>query len=173
MKGAILAKGERWYTCMAKVFDAVNGAQRNYNWLITDYENFPLPEEKCGMKQKEPYCWMTGDELSDFVSQHETYQWVWAVLSGFEKSVGLEEVLNYDLPYADGYPGFWKNPITIQHPLAEVELVAWDSACTMIISKNEKMVEDFRNAFLFSQTLEEYNSPKGDSEYARWWLQNH
>lgn len=37
-----------------------------------------------------------------------------------------EEVLKYDYPYADGYKGFWENPIALQHPLAVSEIVVWD-----------------------------------------------
>ena len=34
-----------------------------------------------------------------------------------------------------GYDGFWKNPVSIQHPLAELEIVAWDSTLTLLISR--------------------------------------
>ncbi|WP_243125502.1 hypothetical protein [Clostridium transplantifaecale] len=36
MKDAILEKGESWYTNMADVFRALDGAPAMYNWLITD-----------------------------------------------------------------------------------------------------------------------------------------
>lgn len=56
--------------------------------------------------------------------KQEDFQWIWGVLSGFEKHIELDDVLRSELPYADGYAGFWKNPVTIQHPLADVEIVA-------------------------------------------------
>lgn len=173
MKDAILEKGESWYTNMADVFLALDGAPSMYNWLITDYETLPLPNEKCGVTAGSNYCWMTGEELTEFVMQNRQMQWVWAVLSGFKRTIGLDEVLKFPLPYADGYPGFWKNPVTMQHPLAEVEVTAWDSTCTMIISRNEKMVDDFMAAYPLSRTLTEYNSPKGENEYVKWWLSDH
>ena len=34
--GAINRKGESYYTYLGKVFDAMSGRQKDYNWLITD-----------------------------------------------------------------------------------------------------------------------------------------
>ena len=48
--------------------------------------------------------------------------------------------------------------ISIQHPLASVELVAWDSSCTLLISKEERHVKAFREAFPLSEDLKEYNT---------------
>lgn len=92
---------------------------------------------------------------------------------GFEKHITLEEVKRYDLPYADGYRGFWEENISIQHPLATVELVAWDSGCTLFISKDDEMVNKFRREFPLSVDLEMYN--KGaldDSDAYEKWLEN-
>ncbi len=93
MKDAILKKGESWYTNMADVFQALDGAPGEYNWLITDYETLPLPDEKCGVISGRHYCWMTGEELIGFVMKNRQLQWVWAVLSGFKRTIGLDEVL--------------------------------------------------------------------------------
>lgn len=80
------------------------------------------------------------------------------VLSGFRKDVPKEEILNYSKPYANGYPGFWKPELSMQHPLATVELVAWDSVCTLIFSREEQIVRAFMAAFPLSEDLKEYNS---------------
>lgn len=67
--------------------------------------------------------------------------------------VSLEEVLKYDLPFADGYKGFWIDNVGIQHPLAEVEIVAWDSSLTLLISRVDNLVEKFRQNFPLSEDL--------------------
>ena len=67
-------------------------------------------------------------------------------------------MLKYDLPYADGYPGFWKNPLTLQHPLAKIEIVPWDSALTLILSEEKEIVDTFRKYFRQSEDLAEYNT---------------
>jgi hypothetical protein len=103
------------------------------------------------------YTWLTGAELTKMVNA-EDFQWIWAVLSGFPKNVTKEQAIMYDLPYANNYEGFWKNSISIQHPLAEVEIVPWDSSLVLIISKNDKIVDNFMNSMPLSEDLEIYNT---------------
>ena len=95
--------------------------------------------------------------MSSIVAK-EDFQWIWAVLSRFEKDIPLSEVLKYLLPYADGYSGFWKNPVSIQNPLASVEIVPWDSSLTLVISKHKEIVNDYMAAFQYSKDLVQYNA---------------
>ena len=76
--------------------------------------------------------------------------------SYFDKSVELADVLKYDLPYADGYTGFWNKPLTLQHPLSKIEIVPWDSSLTLILSENKELVSSFMRSFPYSQNLEDY-----------------
>ena len=43
--GAVLKKGERYYSYLGKVFAAIGNAQRNYNWLISYPDCFPATPE--------------------------------------------------------------------------------------------------------------------------------
>ena len=151
--GAINEKGEKFYTYMKKVFSAINDRQKDYNWLITNFEGYPNNTEIAEKLNKE-YTWLSGDELTKIV-ETEDFQWIWAVLSGFDKNISLEDVLKYDLPYADGYTGFWERPITIQNPLASIEIVPWDSSLTLIFSTDCEIVEDFKKAFPYSENIED------------------
>ena len=96
-----------------------------------------------------------GKNLSRIVHEDDG-QWVWAVLSGFEKEIPLSEILKYPQPYADGYEGFWKTPLSIQHPLATIEIVPWDSSLTLFFSRQKDLVQDFLKFFPFSEDLSEY-----------------
>ena len=60
----------------------------------------------------------------------------------------------------------------IQHPLAEIEIVAWDSSCTLFMSKNEGLAEAFMEAFPMSEDLERYNlrEDMDQSEALEEWL---
>ena len=82
---------------------------------------------------------------------------LFAVLSGFEKDITLDEVLSYPLPSAD-YEGFWQLPLSIQHPLATVEIVPFDSSYTLVLSKDEQLISDYRSAFPKSEDLIRFNS---------------
>ena len=159
--GAINEKGERFYTYLPKLFDAIDNAQLNYNWLITDcFCNVKTPVE-CDVDEK-GYCWISGEDLTRLV-QETNVQWIWAVLSGFPKEVPLSEVLNHPLPFADGYSSFWHNPISMQHPLATVEIVPWDSALTLFFSTDKELVDQFRSGYPYSEDLTDHNA-KYDSQ---------
>ena len=152
--GAVNAKGEKYYTYLKKLFDAIGNSQQDFNWLITDCVCYPDNPKTDAMLSKN-YCWITGVELTELVRQ-EDFQWIWAILSGFDKTVPLEEVLKYDLPKAEDYNGFWNRPISIQHPLARVEIVPWDSTMTMIFSDDKSIIDRFRAAYPFSEDFEAY-----------------
>ena len=153
--GAILEKGEQWYTSLKRVFDAIGNAQTQYNWLITDFECCPQSPD-IGALLSQKYCWLSGHELTSMVHQ-EDFQWIWAVLSGFRQEIPLDEILKYPFPCSVDHEGFWKNPLTIQHPLAEVEIVPWDSSSTFIYSGRKDIVDSFRKFFPLSEDIASYN----------------
>ena len=148
---AINEKGENYYTDMRRVFAALRNRQTEYNWLITDCECFCDPEiEKAFEKD---YCWIGGEALTELVLSARI-QWIWAVFSAFDPSVPLSDVLKYDLPQANGYPGFWKKPVSIQHSLAQMEIVPWDSCSTLLFSRKKEDVDAFLRFFPESERLE-------------------
>lgn len=119
------------------------------------------------------YAWISGEELTNIIKKDD-FQWHFAVLSGFDKCFDKEEILKYEFPCADGYGGFWQKDISIQHPLACIEIVAWDSCATLIISKKSEIIKKFRNVFHLSKDLVEYNNGTAyeDIEYQQWLYQN-
>lgn len=60
-------------------------------------------------------------------------------------------------PYADGYEGFWFPGSTVQYPTAELEIVCWDSTLTLLLSKDQTIIEDFKEYFKDARDLDEYN----------------
>ena len=134
-------ENHKFYTYMSDVFKGMDNAQLNYNWLITDSECYPIDEESRRMFYQE-YCWLSGDELSAIV-QKEDFQWIWGCLCGFPKELSLEDVLRYPLPSAQYYNGYYQNPVSVQHPLSIVEIVAFDSSWTLIISKEKAVIDSY------------------------------
>lgn len=126
-----------------------------YNWLITNIECYPNDEKIVEILSGE-YCWITGKDLLQLLHK-EDFQWIWGVFSAFSKEVELNEILNYSLPYADGYTGFWKNPISIQHPLAKLEVVAWDGLVILVISRENRIIETIVKKKTGAKDLEYYN----------------
>ena len=154
--GAIDKKGEEFYTFLPKLFDAIDNAQLDYNWLITACDCNRQNKIEAEYR-KQGYCWISGKELTEIVSETEI-QWIWAVLSGFRKDISLDDVLKHPYPDADGYPEFWHNPLSMQHPLATIEIVPWDSSLTLFFSTDKGMVEKFRAGYPYSEDLSVHNS---------------
>lgn len=151
MKGCIIKNDE---ITIKDVYNIIGDAD-NYNWLITNIECYPNNQEIVKVLDNE-YCWIGGKELLDLLNKEE-FQWIWCVFSAFPKQITLEEVIKYDYPYADGYTGFWENPITLQHPLAISEIVAWDGSLILVISSNNEVVNALLENNTYVQDLEKYN----------------
>ncbi len=103
--GAVSEEDQNQYTCLVRLFQAIGSAQTDYNWLITALEGWPATAEDRQILLNQKYGWLTGGELTAIIEQDD-FQWIWGVLSGFEKDVSLDEILKYPLPKADGYKGF-------------------------------------------------------------------
>ena len=148
--GAILAKGEVGYTNLDRVFAALGNIQENYNWLLTDCEcNVDIPE------LEDEFCWMSGSELTALQRKYHDPQWIWAVLSAFDKTVTEEQALEYPLPNArDNNNALWRLPVEVQNPLARFEIVPFDSSYTLLISREKEIVDRFRAYFPLSEDLE-------------------
>ncbi|MCC3868075.1 hypothetical protein [Terrisporobacter mayombei] len=155
MKSAILQKGENYYTQMSKIFNAIGNEQLKYNWLITDCECY-CENESVNKLLSNEYIWISGKQLTDLVYSEEI-QFIWGVFSGFCSEITMEEVLKSELPFANGYTNYWTKDVDIQHPLADIEIVAWDGSLTLFISKNDNLVEKFMYSFPLSENLLELN----------------
>ena len=44
----------------------------------------------------------------------------------------------------------------MQHPLAKIEIVPWDSSMTMIFGDDKGIIDSFRAAYPLSEDFEEY-----------------
>lgn len=157
--GAILEKGIRCYTHFLEILQSIEPIQKDFNWLITNCECFPRDLKTAELLSGE-YCFLNGSALTALV-EHDDFQWVWAVFSAFETHLTLDEILQYPLPYADCKPNFWKNPPTIQHPLAQIEIVAFDSSLTLFLANERELTNRFKTAFPDGEDLQEYNERIG------------
>lgn len=138
-----------YFTDLRLVFRAIGDRQREFNWLITDLDYGWLgpqeDDEQLPFAGAGPH-WQTGEELTRLVA-HREMQFVWAVLSGFPLDVSLDLDRLEVVPYADGNQGFWVDQPRIQHPMAEIEIVCWDSTSTLLLCRDRSIGESFRRYF--------------------------
>lgn len=148
VNGVILRTGQAWYTNLWDVFRGMDGVLLAYNWLITDWEcNQDIP-----FLGQDPL-WLTGIELEKLLHKHQDLQWIWAVVSGFDPAICREQVMEYPLPWADGNEAIWQPLPAIQHPLATLEILAWDSSMTAVISRHKQDISSLRKAFPQSEWM--------------------
>ena len=150
MKGCIIEGSE-----IEKVFNCIKEL-KNYNWLITDMECYTDDKNLLNVIDNK-YCWVQGKDLLKLL-KIESSQWIGGVFSAFSKNIELKDVLKYEYPFADGYKGFWKNPLTIQHPLATLEFVIWDGNFILVISEDHKIISDIMKKNNNARDLELYNA---------------
>jgi hypothetical protein len=120
--------------------------------LVRGDKNAIMPKLLRGSASK----WITGSCLNQLVEQNQI-QFIWAVLSGFDQDVSLDLTHLEVTPYADGNPMFWAEHPMIQHTLASVEIVCYDSSLTLLLSKDMNLSQRFRAFFPEAVDLNEYN----------------
>lgn len=151
--GAIDWESLRGYTLLRDLLPALEQTMERYNWLITDcYCNKDNPIWDA--EDRDGYCWLTGQELVEFAKTDNT-QFIGGVFSGFPKEIPLERILEEPLPVWE-QPGFWYEPLNLQHPLAQVEVVPWDSTYVLVLSRDLADVDRFRAHFPKSQDLRDH-----------------
>lgn len=133
-----ISKGEDdYYTDILKVVNAIGGRSLNYNWLITEFET------NTGDYFYEEYVILSNDELLDNLENKEI-QWIWGTFSAIPKKYKQEEILKYNLP---GVENIDKKEIKIQNPLAEIEIIAYDSTFVQLIAKDKTIAEKFKKLY--------------------------
>ena len=153
--GIVDRKNHKYYTYMSKVFRAINNAQLQYNWLITNCVCYPQNNDIEKLLDQE-YCWLSGDELSAIIEQ-EDFQWIWGCLCGFSKDIMMEDVLKHPLPSAEDYTEYYQNPVSLQHPLSSIEIVPCDSSWALIISKDKIIIDNYKKSYPQTEDLEVFN----------------
>lgn len=154
MKGVIINKDKRGATFLKDIF--YDHFEKQYNWLIADYECYPS-EKSTADRLNGEWCWLSGTEFSEIVE--EDFQWIWGCIFAFPQNISLEEVLAYELPTADGNSKMWKKPLSMQHPLSEIEVIAWDSTFTVAIDRKGVFVERLIHEKTNAEGIEKYLIP--------------
>ena len=141
------------HTDIKLIFDALEGRQREFNWLITEYECYSLTLDKDIFNEE--IVLLSGDELTDIVT-HNKIQFVWGILSAFDKSTDID--IN-DLSVIPTFDGEWKyggEGVHTQHPLAIAEIVCVDSSYTILLSKDDDLSKRFLRHYSDAQNLHQW-----------------
>ncbi len=147
MKRYISTKERKYYTFMLELIMALGGNDLKYKWLISDIEAYPDKETRL-----KDHLILSNAELIQMLSENN-FQWIWAVFSAIPENVSNDEILKFELPSAENNENIYKDDVAIiQHPLAEMEIVAMDSSSVFIVAKDEQMAERFKKLFPKART---------------------
>lgn len=147
MKRYISRKDSKYYTYMLNILNAIGGRKLNYNWLITDIEAYPMKDYNKERICRE-YVLISNNELLNLLEK-EDFQWIWGLFSAIPHVYSEKEILEYELPHIND-SSFQKEPC-IQHPLAEIEIIAFDSSSVQITCKDEKVADMFLEKYKLSK----------------------
>ena len=126
MKNYIYKDKNDFNTNMYKLLQEFKIKDLNYKWLITDIET-----NKEEFSNKE-FIIIKHQDLIKLLENNKDIQWIWAVFSAIPSKYSDDEILKYKFPYIIENKNI---NITIQHPLAEIEIDCIDSSYAKIIFK--------------------------------------
>ena len=109
MRGVILDRDGTSCVRLNVFLPIIKDVIRSYNWLLTDIDSSYSSE----ILRTSYYDFLSGDEFLKLIEDPK-HVFVWGVFSAIPLGVRIKTVLNSELPYANGYGGFWKNNITIR-----------------------------------------------------------
>ena len=155
--GLILHESTPYVTYMPPVFDSIGDDYiRALNWRII------CPE--CGGPVDQTYSfegaeqtWITGEQLVREVRDNPDIQWWWGLLQGFPADVSREDVEMEDVPDIQVDTGIWTNPVSMRSRHSVVEIEAFDSSMTIVISSDEELIGRLKADFPDCELLEKYN----------------
>lgn len=155
MKGALLMTGEEFFTDMKRMAQGIKNPEK-FNWLITDFEGDPQsPKLEAQLNPPSGYWFGNGEDFMKLVTK-KRFQWEWAMITGFDPSVKLDEIIPFGLPNTN-VESFFEDRVAMQHPRAKVEMICYDSTMFIFIAESYAMVKYFREKFPESVDLREYN----------------
>ena len=157
MEGIILHEDTEYVTYLCPIFDALGDELIcSLNWRI----NYP----ECGGSSTDRYSfegeydsWISGTELVKEVREHPSIQWWWGLLQGFEKNKSQAEAMKEAPVDIQEDTEIWNNPVTMRNPEASIEIEAFDSSMTVVIAKEEVVLEKLKAEFPDYVLLSEYN----------------
>ena len=155
MKGSRIQKGElSSYTRMKAILAPIKEIVLQYNWLLTDCE---WVEDSQIWGYEDGCEWLSGEAFFQDIEKGNSQFFIWGVFSAFDKSITQEEALSFEKPTIQHYYGYSKNPVRMQHPLAQIEILAVDSSFAVFISKDDAIVDLWSASFPWAEDLETDN----------------
>lgn len=143
-----------YHTDVRLIFDALEGRQKEFNWLITGHECVSWTSIIEALDEEVVF--LSGEKFTDIVNENGI-QFIWGILSAFDKSVDIDVKNLAVLPNFDGKWKYGGGDVQTQHPLAVAEIVCVDSSYTIFLSKDDDLSRRFMKHYSDAQDLHKWN----------------
>jgi len=143
-----------FHTKLSIVLKPIEAELKDMNWLITDFDYLPLSKEDLPIDLNHDYFVLSFKDFQRLI--HADMQIIWGVLLGIP-STFLIEVDKDNLPYAEFNNLVWKDG-NIQHPNAQIEIICFDSSCTIVKFRDRHLSNKFKVCFEEAIELEKFSN---------------
>lgn len=142
----------KFQTNLDVLLEPIQKEIQEYKWLVSDLEINTSEMEKLPINHEKDWFLITAKEM-EVVRKSDT-QIVWGAFSAINQNLQLE-ITEEMLPFAEGAPQIWKNG-NLQVKESEIEIIAWDSSCTIIKFTDENLSNKWKEHFDEAILLEEH-----------------
>lgn len=146
----------RYHTNLSILLEPIKDDIKDLKWLISDLDINTCEMEKLPINDKKDWFLISSLEMKT-ICKTDT-QIVWGAFSGIDKSADLK-IDQIELPYSEGNSKIWKNG-NLQIENSKIEIIAWDSAYTIVKFTEKKMSDKFKKYFDEAIELENYKWKK-------------
>ena len=141
---ARLERDGQYHTSLKRVFDALEGRQIGFDFLLLGVEAYPLEHEEFEAVNQTPR-WISGAELTRVV-ETEDFQWVWGALLAYPEGCGRAEVLEQVRALCPPGPPdeeSWGVRRQFEKTGAIFLILAADSSLTELVSADRGLIDLF------------------------------
>ena len=141
---ARLERDGQYHTSLKRVFDALEGRQIGFDFLLLGVEAYPLEHEEFEAVNQTPR-WISGAELTRVV-ETEDFQWVWGALLAYPEGCGRAEVLEQVRALCPPGPPdeeSWGVRRKFEKTGAIFLILAADSSLTELVSADRGLIDLF------------------------------
>ena len=142
----------KFHTNLQILLEPIEKEIQRFKWLVSDIEVNSSSIRSLPINNEEDWFLISAEEMQALRSSDT--QVVWGVFSAIDRHNQIL-VDNIILPAAEGAPQIWKNG-NLQLQEAEVEIIAFDSSCTIVKFTDIELSDKFKIYFDDAIELEKY-----------------
>lgn len=157
LEGLILHEDTEYVTYLCPIFDALGDELiSSLNWRIISPECGSGATDMYSFEGEYDSC-ISGGELVKEVRKYPDIQWWWGLLQGFPDFISRDEVFRIEPIDIQDDPYFWESPVTMRDPNALIEIEAFDSSLTIVLAKEDHILESLKKAFPNYELLSDWS----------------